>query len=122
MGSGPAPATTDKLRPDYLEFPDRHDFVAHDFETGRLTLPDYLARTVFYRTFHREDFVTAMFAQSRALPGAIDYLDELAATGLQLAPAAARNQSRMMVHRSGDPTVRSRRSKTSAPVPRRARG
>ncbi len=87
-------ATIDEFRLDYDEFQDRHDFVAHDFETGRLTLPDYLTRTVFYRErpFHREDFVTAMFAQSRALPGAIDFLDELAATGLQL--ASLNNESR----------------------------
>ena len=87
-------ATVEQFALDYDEFQDRHDFVAHDFETGRLDLEEYLTRTVFYRErdFSREQFTTSVFAQSHALPGSIDFLDELTATGLQL--AALNNESR----------------------------
>jgi putative hydrolase of the HAD superfamily len=80
-------ATVEAFHLDHDEFQDRHDFVAHDFEIGQLELSEYLTRTVFYRdrTFSREDFTAAMFAHSRELPGSIDFLDELSATGLQLA-------------------------------------
>ena len=68
--------------------------MAHDFETGRLDLSEYLTRTVFYRhrEFTREDFTATLFAQSAELPGSIDFLDELTTTGLQL--ASLNNESR----------------------------
>ena len=34
---------------DWEEFRDRHDMVARDFDEGRMSLDDYLTRTVFYR-------------------------------------------------------------------------
>lgn len=86
--------TVEQFGLDYDEFQDRHDFVAHDFETGRLDLEEYLTRTVFYRErdFSREQFTASVFAQSHELPGSIGFLDELTATGLQL--AALNNESR----------------------------
>lgn len=79
---------------DYEEFRDRHEFVAHDFEVGRLTLDTYLERTVFYRSrdFTPEQFFGAMKSQSAPLPGALDLLDDLAATGVLL--ATLNNESR----------------------------
>jgi putative hydrolase of the HAD superfamily len=87
-------ATVESFDLDYDEFQDRHDFLAHDFETGRLDLSEYLTRTVFYRDreFTREDFTATLFAQSAELPGSIDFLDELTTTGLQL--ASLNNESR----------------------------
>jgi putative hydrolase of the HAD superfamily len=87
-------ATVESFDLDYDEFQDRHDFLAHDFETGRLDLSEYLTRTVFYRhrEFTREDFTATLFAQSAELPGSIDFLDELTTTGLQL--ASLNNESR----------------------------
>ena len=43
---------------DWEEFEDRHDLVVTDFEKGRLTLDEYLQRTVFYRSrsFSQDDF------------------------------------------------------------------
>lgn len=79
---------------DYEEFQDRHDFVAHDFETGQMDLEEYLTRTVFYRSreFTREEFAASVFGHSEALPGSLEFLDELATTGLQL--ASLNNESR----------------------------
>ena len=58
---------------DYEEFEDRHQFVSDAFETGRLSLSDYLDRTVFYREreFSREDFWEGMKAESQPYPEAL---------------------------------------------------
>lgn len=87
-------ATIEEFNLDYDEFQDRHEFLAHDFETGQLDLPEYLTRTVFYRErdFSREEFTASVFARSQELPGSIEFLDELKSTGLQL--ASLNNESR----------------------------
>lgn len=79
---------------DYEEFQDRHDFVAHEFETGHMDLQEYLTRTVFYRErdFSRAAYTAAVFAHSAVLPDSIEFLDELVATDLQL--ATLNNESR----------------------------
>ena len=77
------------------EFQDRHDFIAVDFENGKLTLDDYLDRTVFYRGRHftREEFVEFMFSQSEAKPDTITILEELSAMDRYLL-ATLNNESR----------------------------
>lgn len=87
-------ATVEAFQLDYDEFQDRHEFLAHDFETGRLDLAEYLTRTVFYRerSFTREEFTASLYGRSEELPGSIEFLDELTATGLQL--ASLNNESR----------------------------
>jgi len=79
---------------DWEEFADRHDFMAHDFEIGRISLAQYLERTVFYRrrTFSPDEFTSAMFAASIELPGALDLLADVAATGLLM--VTLNNESR----------------------------
>lgn len=79
---------------DYEEFQDRHDFVVHDFETGRLDLEEYMTRTVFYRerSFTRADFKESVLAHSAELPGSLELLDELASTEIQV--ASLNNESR----------------------------
>lgn len=87
-------ATIGEFGLDYDEFQDRHDFVAHDFETGQMDLQEYLTRTVFYRDrdFSRAAFTASVFGHSKEVPGSLDLLDELAATGVQL--ASLNNESR----------------------------
>ena len=48
------------------EFQDRHEMVVSSFERGKITLDEYLDRTVFYRQrpFTRQAFVDDMFSQS----------------------------------------------------------
>ena len=89
-------ATAQEFGLDYEEFQDRHDFVAHDFETGQMELQEYLTRTVFYRDrdFSRAAFTASVFAHSQALPGSLDLLDELRATDVQL--ASLNNESRQI--------------------------
>ena len=80
---------------DYGEFSDRHEFVADAFETGRMTIDEYLDRTVFYRdrSFTREAFREGMVAESQPFPEAFALLDELAACGRYLL-ATLNNESR----------------------------
>ena len=80
---------------DYEEFRDRHELVADAFETGRLTMDEYMARTVFYRErdFTSEAFRKAMLDESRPYPDALGVLADLAATGKYLL-ATLNNESR----------------------------
>ena len=52
---------------DWDEFRDRHDLSFPAFDSGLITLNEYLDRTLFYRTrpFSREEFTAFMFAQSK---------------------------------------------------------
>ena len=62
-----------------VELNERHHLMFDTYEEGKLTLPQYLKKVVFYesRTFTEEDFIKRMFQQSVALPGVIDYFKEL---------------------------------------------
>jgi putative hydrolase of the HAD superfamily len=64
---------------DYEEFQDRHDLSFPALDTGRITLNEYLDRTLFYRTrpFSREEFTAHIFAQSREVPESRAVLDEV---------------------------------------------
>lgn len=103
--------TANEFGIDYEEFQDRHDFVAHDFETGQMDLQEYLTRTVFYREreFSRAAFTASVFAHSEALPGSLELLDDLAQTDLQL--ASLNNESKEVnEHRIGKFDLSSRLS------------
>lgn len=80
---------------DWEEFQDRHDSVSGDFEIGKLTLPDYLKRTVFYldRDFTEAEFVDFMKTQSEAKPDSMAVLAELAGSDRFLM-ATLNNESR----------------------------
>lgn len=80
---------------DYEEFRDRHEFVSDAFETGRMTINEYLDRTVFYRTreFTRDSFREGMVAESKPYPEALAVVEELAASGRYLL-ATLNNESR----------------------------
>ena len=53
---------------DAEEFRDRHEMVVSSFERGKITLDEYLDRTVFYRTrpFTRDEFRDYMFSSVAA--------------------------------------------------------
>lgn len=55
---------------DREDFQDRHDLSFPAFDSGLISLNEYLERTVFYRarSFTREEFTAFMFAQSREYP------------------------------------------------------
>ena len=74
--------TAEQFQLDWDTLEERHELVVSSFETGRLSLDEYLDRTVFYapRTFSREEFKGHMFAQSRPDPDAIAVDASLAGT------------------------------------------
>ncbi len=75
----------EKFGLDWDEFERRHVSSARDFETGRLSLDDYLQRTVFHdsRSFDVDAYKQFMFESSTALPG-IEILKQLVASGSYL--------------------------------------
>jgi putative hydrolase of the HAD superfamily len=68
---------------DYEEFQERHDLSFPAFDSGQITLNEYLDRTLFYRarSFSREEFTAFMFAQSKEYPDTRAVLSEAARTG-----------------------------------------
>jgi putative hydrolase of the HAD superfamily len=68
---------------DWEEFQDRHDLSFPAFDTGHISLDEYLNRTLFYRprAFTREEFIAFMFAQSKEYPESRAMLDKVARSG-----------------------------------------
>ncbi len=68
---------------DEKEFHDRHEMVVSSFERGKITLEEYLDRTVFYgpRPFTREEFREYMFALSKPFPKVLEFGQALADSG-----------------------------------------
>lgn len=68
---------------DWEEFQDRHDLSFPAFDTGQITLNEYLDRTLFYRArpFTREEFTAFMFAQSKEYAEVRAVLDKVTSTG-----------------------------------------
>ena len=64
---------------DWEEFQDRHDLSFPAFDSGLITLNEYLDRTLFYRarSFSREEFTAFMFAQSKEYPETRAILDKV---------------------------------------------
>jgi putative hydrolase of the HAD superfamily len=84
----------EKFQLDWTEFEDRHELVLNAFETGKLSLDDYVKRTVFYRPrpYKPEDFKQFMFSQSKAMPESLAFVVGLAKTK-QVLMAALNNES-----------------------------
>lgn len=71
---------------DSEEFQGRHEMVVSSFERGKLTLDEYLDRTVFYRErpFTREAFREVMLSLSRPFPENLAFAQSLADSGKYL--------------------------------------
>jgi putative hydrolase of the HAD superfamily len=69
------------LDPD--EFHARHEMVVSSFERGKISLDEYLQRTVFYRkrTFSCEEFRAYMYSLSQPRPEALVFARALAGSG-----------------------------------------
>src|SRR5258708_7192754 len=65
---------------DRTEFEARHKELVPAFEEGRVSLDEYLGRSVFYeaRTFTREEFKTFMFSLSKPKTGVLEIARGLA--------------------------------------------
>jgi len=73
----------DTFHLDMEEFQDRHDLSFPAFDSGQISLNEYLDRTLFHRprSFTREEFTAFMFAQSKEYPETRAILDKVARSG-----------------------------------------
>ena len=71
------------FRLDAEEFHLRHEMVVSSFELGKISLDEYLDRTVFYRNrpFTREEFRDYMFSLSQPMPAVLAFARTLADSG-----------------------------------------
>jgi putative hydrolase of the HAD superfamily len=67
-------------------FQSRHEMVVSSFERGKISLDEYLERTVFYRprAFAREAFVEYMHSLSQPFPDVLEFAQTLARSGKYL--------------------------------------
>ena len=68
---------------DEEEFHDRHEMVVSSFERGKITLDEYIDRTVFYRarSFPRDAFRDYMFSLSQPFPEVLEFAQALSDSG-----------------------------------------
>ena len=88
---------------DLAEMEERHHLTFDTYEEGKLTLEEYLARTVFYekRPFKPDQFREFMFAQSQPYPEMIELVAQLKVRH-RLKIAVVSNESRELnAHRIG---------------------
>ena len=80
---------------DEIEFHDRHEMLVSSFERGKITLDEYLDRTVFYRErpFRREQFKNFMSSLSQPDSEALSLARSLARSGKYLM-STINNESR----------------------------
>lgn len=95
---------------DYADLDDRHGTTFDSFERGHISLETYLRRVVFHRPrdFSPEEFKEFMFAQSRPLPGMLEFFREVKRQNA-LRVAAVSNEGRelteMRIRRFGLATL-----------------
>ncbi len=84
-----------KFQLDPIEFQDRHEMVVSSFERGKISLEDYLDRTVFYRarSFTRDAMMMYMYSLSQPIPETLELAQRIAASGKYLM-ATINNESR----------------------------
>jgi putative hydrolase of the HAD superfamily len=80
---------------DEAEFQPRHEMVVSSFERGKISLDEYLDRTMFYRErpFTREEFREYTFSLSKPIPDVLDFVRKLAA-GRKYFMGTINNESR----------------------------
>jgi len=74
-------AAVEKFHLDWEDFADRHELMLSAFESGKISLDEYLQRTVFYRqrAFTIAEFKEFMLSQSQPFPESLTFLRRLAA-------------------------------------------
>ena len=70
----------ERFKLDEAEFDDRHEMVISSFERGKISLDEYLERTIFYRkrAFTPEEFREYMFSLSQPFPDVLEPARKLA--------------------------------------------
>src|SRR5882724_1814857 len=88
-----------RFKLDGAEFQDRHEMVISSFERGKITLDEYLDRTIFYRPrpFTKEEFCRQMYSLSQPHTDVLKLAKQLAKTG-RYQMATINNESRELNH------------------------
>ena len=86
---------------DEEEFHDRHEMVVSSFERGKISLSEYLDRTVFYRErpFTRDAFRDFMFSLSQPFPEVIEFAQKLTDCGRYLMGTINNESRELNYHR-----------------------
>ena len=76
-------AAVEHFRLDEEEFHPRHEMVVSSFERGKISLDEYLKRTVFYRnrSFTEDEFRDYMFSLSHPMPQVLAFARALTDSG-----------------------------------------
>ena len=87
--------TLEKFALDEVEFADRHEMLVSSFERGKISLQEYLERTIFYRSrpFTQKTFLDYMYSLSQPDNEALDFARALAQSGKYLM-STINNESR----------------------------
>lgn len=88
---------------DQNEFQARHEMVVSSFERGKITLDEYLDRTIFYmaRPFTREEFRDFMFSLSRPVTDVLAFARALAGSGKYFMGTINNESRELNVYRIG---------------------
>jgi putative hydrolase of the HAD superfamily len=94
-------AALEHFRLEEEEFSDRHEMVVSSFERGKITLDEYLDRTVFYRNrpFTRDEFRDYMFSLSQPMPDVLAFARSLADSGKYLMSTINNESRELNLHR-----------------------
>jgi putative hydrolase of the HAD superfamily len=94
-------AAFEHFRLDEKEFHGRHEMVVSSFERGKISLDEYLDRTVFYRSrsFTREEFRDYMLSLSRPMTDVLAFARNLAASGKYFMGAINNESRELNLHR-----------------------
>jgi len=86
---------------DELDFEDRHDMLVSSFERGKITLQDYLQRTVFYRprSFTPDAFTQFIFSLSQPHPDTLELARSLAGSCKYLMSTLNNESSELNLYR-----------------------
>ena len=92
-------AALSQFKLDGTEFQDRHEMVVSSFERGKISLDEYLDRTIFYRPrpFTKEEFCRVMYSLSTPHADVLDLAKKLAEAG-RYQMATINNESRELNH------------------------
>jgi putative hydrolase of the HAD superfamily len=94
-------AALEHFRLDDEEFHSRHEMVVSSFERGKISLDEYLDRTVFYRNrpFTRDQFRDYMFSLSQPMPEVLAFARGLADSGKYFMSTINNESRELNLHR-----------------------
>lgn len=94
-------AAIENFHLDQEEFEDRHAMVVSSFERGKITLEEYLDRTVLYRArpFTRDAFKEFMFSLSQPIPEVLAFAQSLSNSGKYFMSTINNESRELNLHR-----------------------